>query len=144
MSDVFTEGEYLGAKRKEFQRDLVGAVYGVKQYINDIREDYKGARLKPSSITQVKLQIEHKKRELETLISNLKDKFSQVSQELKEEAAGLRYDLSDSKDQLADILGFEDQVRGFDMEMETDDNLDFLDIYSEFLGDEYHRMKESY
>ena len=56
----------------------------------------------------------------------------------------MRYDLSESREVLSDILGFEDQVRGFDMETATDDNLDFLDIYAEFLGEEYHRMKDSY
>ena len=56
----------------------------------------------------------------------------------------MRYDLNESRDFLGDILGFEDQVRGFDMEAATDDNLDFLDIYAEFLGEEYTQMKESY
>jgi hypothetical protein len=64
MSDVFTEADYLASKRKEFQKELIGAVYGVKQYINAIREDWKGAKLKPSAIGQVRAQIEHKKREL--------------------------------------------------------------------------------
>jgi len=64
MSDVFTEADYLASKRKGFQKELIGAVYGVKQYINAIREDWKGAKLKPSAIGQVRAQIEHKKREL--------------------------------------------------------------------------------
>jgi hypothetical protein len=55
MTDVFTESEYLAAKRKEFQKDLVGAVYGVKQYINAIREDWKAAKLKPSSLPHVRM-----------------------------------------------------------------------------------------
>ena len=42
------------------------------------------------------------------------------------------------------MLGFEDNVRGFDMELVTDDNIDFLDIYAEFLGEEYFKMKENY
>jgi hypothetical protein len=53
---------------------------------------------------------------------------------LKQEAAEHRYDLNESRDQLSDFLGFEDQVRGFDLENTTDENLDFLDIYAEFLG----------
>ena len=75
---------------------------------------------------------------------NLKEKFTQVSNELKQEAAEHRYDLNESRDQLSDFLGFEDQVRGFDLENTTDENLDFLDIYAEFLGEEYFRMKDSY
>ena len=50
-----------------------------------------------------------------------------------------------NKEDLADILGFDDQVKGFDLEFMTDDSIDFLDIYAEFLGDEeYHKMKENY
>ena len=55
MSSVFTEQEYLATKRREFQKELVGAVYAVKQYINAIREDWKAAKLKPSSLAQVRV-----------------------------------------------------------------------------------------
>ena len=41
-------------------------------------------------------------------------------------------------------MGFEDQVKGFDIDMVTDDNIDFLDIYAEFLGEEYIKMKENF
>jgi hypothetical protein len=75
---------------------------------------------------------------------NLKEKFTQISNELKQEAAEHRYDLNESRDQLSEFIGFEDQVRGFDLENTTDENLDFLDIYAEFLGEEYFRMKDSY
>ena len=54
MTDVFTESEYLAAKRKEFQKELFGAVYGVKQYINAIKEDWKGAKLRPSAMAQIR------------------------------------------------------------------------------------------
>ncbi len=42
------------------------------------------------------------------------------------------------------MIGFEDAVRGFDMDMVTEDNIDQLDIYAEFLGEEYLKMKESF
>jgi hypothetical protein len=38
--------------------------------------------------------------------------------------------MSMHKEELADILGFEDCVKGFDLEFMTDDSIDFLDIYS--------------
>jgi hypothetical protein len=44
-------------------------------------------------------------------------------------------DLNDSRSSLQELLGFEDSVKGFDLEMVTDDNLDFLDMYAEFLGE---------
>lgn len=30
MTEVFTEADYLASKRKGFQKELIGAVYGVK------------------------------------------------------------------------------------------------------------------
>lgn len=46
---------------------------------------------------------------------------------------------------MQEILGFEDRVKGFDLEFMTEDSIDFLDIYAEFLGlDEYYLMKENY
>ena len=47
MSDVSNECDYLASKRREFQRELIGAVHGVKQYVNVIREDWKAAKLRP-------------------------------------------------------------------------------------------------
>ena len=38
------------------------------------------------------------------------------------------------KAELAEVLGFEDNVRGFDLEFMIDENIDFLDVYSDFLG----------
>jgi hypothetical protein len=43
-------------------------------------------------------------------------------------------DLSWHREELTDIIGFEDSVKGFDMEFMVDDSIDFLDIYSDFLG----------
>jgi len=54
LADVFTEGEYLATKRKEFQKELLNAVHGVKQYINMIREDWKGLKMRPSAAAQIR------------------------------------------------------------------------------------------
>jgi len=45
---------------------------------------------------------------------------------------------------LNEVIGFSDQVRGFDIEFMVDDQIDFLDIYAKFLGDDYHKMKKDY
>jgi hypothetical protein len=64
MSDLSNECEYLGSKRHEFQKELIGAVYGVKQYINVIREDLKAAKLRPGQAAQLRAQMAHKKKEI--------------------------------------------------------------------------------
>ena len=56
--------------------------------------------------------------------------FEEVARELKSEIGALRLDMSDNRESLQELLGFEDNVRGFDFELVTDDNIDFLDIYS--------------
>ena len=52
--------------------------------------------------------------------------------------------MAEIKGELQEVMGFEDQVKGFDIDMVTDDNIDFLDIYAEFLGEEYIKMKENF
>lgn len=64
----------------------------------------------------------------------MKHSFAEVGKELKSELVGIRMDISESREQLQELLGFEDNVRGFDIDMVTDDNIDFLDIYAQFLG----------
>ena len=52
--------------------------------------------------------------------------------------------MAEIRGDLHEVMGFEDQVKGFDIDMVTDDNIDFLDIYAEFLGEEYIKMKENF
>ena len=48
------------------------------------------------------------------------------------------------KAKLSDILGYGDEVRGFDSFV-ADDSIDHLEIYAEFLGkQEYGRAKQNY
>lgn len=56
----------------------------------------------------------------------------------------LMYDIHQHKLKLTDILGYGDEVRGFD-KIEVDESIDHLDIYAEFLGaDEYEKAKQNY
>ena len=77
-------------------------------------------------------------------MTEMKATFSNIGRELKESHSDLRVSLGESKHQLQEVLGFEDAVKGFDHELVTDDNIDFLDIYAQFLGEEYFKMKENY
>lgn len=64
----------------------------------------------------------------------MRHSFAEVGKELKSELGAIRMDIGESREQLQELLGFEDNVRGFDIDMVTDDNIDFLDIYAQFLG----------
>ena len=52
---------------------------------------------------------------------------------MKEEKRMLTSDINIHKSKLSDILGFGDEVRGFDNFI-ADDSIDHLEIYAEFLG----------
>ena len=53
-------------------------------------------------------------------------------------------DIKHHKQKLADVLGYGDEVRGFD-KLIWDDSLEQLEIYSEFLGEaEYEQVKSNY
>ena len=39
MSEVFTECEEMATKRADFHKGLLSAVYGIKAYINSVKED---------------------------------------------------------------------------------------------------------
>ena len=85
----------------------------------------------------------------------MKEGFATIGKELKKELNEVTVELSWHREELNDIIGFEDNVRGFDLEFMTDDSIDFLDLYSQFLGYifqilisfsevEYFKMKENY
>lgn len=54
-------------KSNEFQKGLVSAVYGIKSYINSVREDFKTIKMKPNN-TSLKANILKKKGEIEGLM----------------------------------------------------------------------------
>ena len=64
MLELRNEEERMAERRTKFKRELLQSVYGVKSYVNAIKEDVKGARLKPKSKEQVKIEIEKKRTEL--------------------------------------------------------------------------------
>ena len=68
----------------------------------------------------------------------MKEGFATIGKELKKELNEVTVELSWHREELTDIIGFEDNVRGFDLEFMTDDSIDFLDLYSQFLGYNYY------
>lgn len=56
----------------------------------------------------------------------------------------LMYDIHQHKLRLSELLGYGDEVKGFD-KATVDESIDHLDIYAEFLGvEEYEKAKENY
>eukprot|EP00347_Sterkiella_histriomuscorum_P002541 403367752 len=145
LQDLKTEAYHMEVARSDFQKQLFQSVFGVKSYVNSIKEDLKTMKMKPKNAPQIKLEIEKKRQEIDKLIEQMKSGFEQIGKELKKEMGEVNIEMGYHRQELADILGFEDQVKGFDLEFMTDESIDFLDIYAQFLGDEeYCKMKENY
>ena len=78
------------------------------------------------------------------MISDVKTSLDEIASHLRDEKVMLTQDVKHHKAKLADVLGFGDEVRGFD-NLIWDDSVEQLDIYAEFLGpQEYNRVKENY
>lgn len=60
----------------------------------------------------------------------MKESLNGIGKQLKREYNEATVELNWHREELTDILGFEDSVKGFDLEFMTDDSIDFLDIYS--------------
>ena len=90
--------------------------------------------MKGAKSQQIRDNISKKKDEIDKLIQQMKESFAEIGRELKSELAESNLELNFHREELSEILGFEDNVKGFDLEFMTDDTIDFLDIYSQFLG----------
>lgn len=130
MASTLSQFEADKALRIEFQKGLLSSVYDVKSYLNAMKEDKKAIKLRPSAAASINAQIEKKRMEIHALFTEMKGTFSNIGRELKDSYSELRSSMGESKMQLQEVLGFEDAVRGFDLELVTDDNIDFLDIYA--------------
>lgn len=77
------------------------------------------------------------------LISDVKESLDEIGSHLRDEKVMLTQDIRLHKAKLADVLGFGDEVRGFDQMI--DDSVEQFDIYSEFLGQqEYQKVRGNY
>lgn len=81
---------------------------------------------------------------MRTLISDVKLSLEEIGGHIRDEKVMLMQDIKMHKAKLSEVLGFGDEVRGFD-NLVWDDQVEQLDIYAEFLGpQEYHRVKSNY
>lgn len=100
MSEVFTECEEMTQKRMDFQKGLLSAVYGVKAYVNSVREDQKTLKMRPGAATAIKANIDKKRAEIEELIAQMKDMFGGVARELRAEAVKQRNEMAEIRGDL--------------------------------------------
>lgn len=78
------------------------------------------------------------------MLGAVREIVGQIGIHLDQEQSMLMADIHQHKLRLTEIIGHNDEVRGFDQSI-VDESIDHLDIYAEFLGaDEYERAKENY
>ena len=78
------------------------------------------------------------------MISDVKESLDEIGGHIRDEKVMLMQDIKLHKAKLSEVLGYGDEVRGFD-NLVWDDQVEQLDIYAEFLGpQEYHRVKNNY
>ena len=100
-----------------------------------------GAALKADAIKE---RFMGKQKEVRALISEVKTSLDEIGIHIHDEKLMLVQDIKHHKNKLSDVLGFGDEVRGFD-KLIWDDSIEQLDIYKEFLGpQEYERVKTNY
>ena len=90
--------------------------------------------MKPSSKDKINEGIHVKRKAIDRIIRDMKEGFKEIGNELKKELNEATIELNWHREDITDVLGFEDSVKGFDMEFMTDDTIDFLDVYADFLG----------
>jgi len=132
--------------RQEFQRDLLENVHSIQTVVNSLKEEVKAVNFAKTQTKKAELKQRYlkKRTEVETMISDVKEIIAQIGSHLASEQQMLAHDIQQHKVRLADVLGFGDEVKGFD-QVTVDDSIDYLDIYAEFLGEEeYEKAKEGY
>lgn len=81
----------------------------------------------------IKQRFQAKHVEVRNLISDVKMSLDEIGSHIKDEKVMLMQDIKHHKMKLSDVLGYGDEVRGFD-NLIWDDSVEQLDIYAEFLG----------
>ena len=85
-----------------------------------------------------------KQVEVRTLVRDVKASLDLIGEHLREEKRMLQSDIKVHKAKLSDVLGYGDEVRGFDAFI-ADDSIDQLEIYKQFLGEkEFKSAKDNY
>ena len=133
-------------QRKDFSESLQYPINGDRALITSLFEQKKRYNFEKNAEKKHNLAIEYDVKKIETqkLLQSVKLGFSQVESELQNEYSQIMKEINIHRMELNDIIGFNDQVKGFDIEFMVDDQISFLDIYSTFLGDDYEKMKTDY
>ena len=129
-------------------------VGSIRKCVTGIKEEIKGYQLKKKAThvrgtaalkaDAIKERLKSNQVEVRTLIREVKGNMEEIGQHLAEEKTMLASDIRHHKLKLSDVLGFGDEVRGFD-KVAWDDSFDQLEIYAEFLGpEEYSQVKNGY
>ena len=142
-------------KRQEFQKNLLSNVGAIKTCVIGLKEDIKSFKMKKAAThvvgtgaalkaNVIKERFVAKQKEVRNLISVVKTSLDEIGSHLRDEKQMLVLDIKYHKAELADLLGYGDEVRGFD-NLIGDDGADQLEIYEEFLGpQEYARVRRNY
>ena len=97
-----------------------------------------------AKVENIKQRFNTKQSEVRTLISDVKMSLDEIGGHIRDEKVMLMQDIKLHKAKLSEVLGYGDEVRGFD-NLVWDDQVEQLDIYAEFLGpQEYQRVKSNY
>lgn len=134
------------AKLKYFQQDLMENVKSIRSVVQSLKEDIKNCNFAKTVSKQQehKMRYNKKREEVKAMFGDVSDMLDQIGTHLFQEQQMLLYDIHQHKLRLSEVLGFGDEVKGFD-QITVDESIDHLDIYAEFLGvEEYEKAKESY
>ena len=134
------------AKRKYFQQDLMENVTSIRSVVSSLKEDIKACNFAKTVFKQQehKIRFNKKRGEVKAMFCDVSDMLDQIGTHLFQEQQMLLYDIHQHKLRLSEVLGFGDEVKGFD-QTTVDESIDHLEMYAEFLGvEEYEKAKESY
>ena len=75
-------------------------MYGIKSYLNSIKEDFKSIKMRPSAQAQIKAGVEKKRQELNQLLGQMKQSFGSMGRGLKSEYNQIRIEMSEDRESL--------------------------------------------
>jgi hypothetical protein len=129
--------------RSDFRDNIQYPINGVRQLITALYEQKKRYNFekKPDKKQKLAEEYDAKKVETEHIMVSIQSSFGKVEEGLKEEYSRLMKEINQHRMELNDVITFSDHVKGFDIEFMVNDQIDFFDIYANFLGDDYEKMK---
>ena len=103
---------------------MLSNVGAIKSCVTGINEEVKAYKMKKAAThvrgtaalkaDMIKTRMNEKQKEVRTLITEVKTSLDEIASHLLDEKDMLTLDIKHHKAKLADVLGFGDEVRGFD------------------------------